>query len=174
MLSKGLVLLGLMADKGFTQPMCRFKGACVKMMSEAATLMLSHLTRQSDFPNFYRSCSLSHWAESQSLPLHFHAHPQSLFSSYKTHFITMDPKGRVPNPTLVATTITRGKIFKGIIRPEQAYFTNKYVSIWGQMKDLNMLFQMRYDSPVCYEKCLCSSPKCGAHLHEAGWTLNYA
>ena len=29
------------------------------VMYEAATLMLSHLKRQNDFPNFYRSCSLS-------------------------------------------------------------------------------------------------------------------
>ena len=34
------------------------------VMYEAATLMLSHLTRQSDFPSFYRSCALS-----VSLPL---------------------------------------------------------------------------------------------------------
>ena len=34
-------------------------------------------------------------------------------------------------------------------------------------------FQMRYGSPVCYEKWLCDSPNCGAHWHEAGSTQKY-
>ena len=42
------------------------------------------------------------------------------------------------------------------------------------MKALNVPFQMRYGSPVCYEKWLCGSPKCEAPLHEASPAKKYA
>ena len=42
------------------------------------------------------------------------------------------------------------------------------------MKALNIPFQMRYGSPVCYEKWLCGSPKCEAPLHEASSAKKYA
>ena len=57
--------------------------------------------------------------------------------------------------------------FKPLIHP-------KYQRNWCHMKGLNMIFQMRYSSPVCYGKWLCDSPKCGAHLHEPGTPQKYA
>ena len=36
------------------------------------------------------------------------------------------------------------------------------------MKALNMIFQMRYGSPVCYVKWLCGSPKYGAQGDPSG------
>ena len=53
-------------------------------------------------------------------------------------------------------------------------FHQKYSSNWAHMKALNMLFQMRYGSPVCYEKWLCVSPKCGPHHDEASPTQKHA
>ena len=42
------------------------------------------------------------------------------------------------------------------------------------MKALNIPFHMRYGSPVCYEKCLCGSPKCEDPFHEASPAKKYA
>ena len=42
------------------------------------------------------------------------------------------------------------------------------------MKALNILIEMRYSSPICYEKWLSDSQKCGAQLHEVGALKKYA
>ena len=52
--------------------------------------------------------------------------------------------------------------------------TKNQCCFWVHMKALNLLFQMRYGSPVCYEIWLRGSPKYQAHLHEARATQKYA
>ena len=47
---------------------------------------------------------------------------------------------------------TRGSTFRKLQGSKMAYFTNKYFSIWVNMKAMNMLFQMRYGSLLSSKK----------------------
>ena len=91
------------------------------------------------------------------------------------HFAVHRTMPSTPTPMIDEyVTTTRADPVKMTVGFYINKIVNNYCCFCTQMKGLNVPFYLRYDTSVCYEKWLCGSPKCRAHLHEASTTPTFA